>query len=100
VEAVVQAGLACIPAESLYYKCIHDVIQWYHEHPDDWRAVWQKIEDKWQDDIDCVPGHAFNIDAKLNGAYIVMGLLYGRFQPCVDRIATATPRMPRAFWAA
>lgn len=77
VEAVVQSGLACIPKGSLYYKCIHDVIQWYHEHPDDWRAVWQKIEDKWQDDVDCVPGHAFNIDAKLNGAYIVMGLLYG-----------------------
>jgi hypothetical protein len=36
------------------------------------------VEKKWQDDIDCVPGSPFNIDAKLNGAYIVMGLLYGK----------------------
>ncbi len=34
--------------------------------------------DKWQDDVDCAPGNPFNIDAKLNGAYIAMGLLYGQ----------------------
>ena len=77
VEKVIRAGLACIPAKSLYHKCISDVIRWYHEHPDDWRATWGKIEDKWQDDVDCVPGSPFNIDAKLNGAYIVIALLYG-----------------------
>jgi hypothetical protein len=78
VEKVVEAGLACIPAESLYHQCISDVINWYRQQPDDWRAVWHKIEDKWQDDIDCMPNHPFNIDAKINGAYIVMGLLYGQ----------------------
>ncbi|HPC15895.1 MAG TPA: ADP-ribosylglycohydrolase family protein [Candidatus Hydrogenedentes bacterium] len=77
VEKVVRAGLACIPAESLYYKCIADVIEWHKEHPGDWLAAWNKIEEKWQDDVDCAPGDPFNIDAKLNGAYIVMGLLYG-----------------------
>ena len=39
------------------------------------------IEAKWQDDNDCMPGNTFNIDAKLNGAYIVMGLLYGGGDP-------------------
>jgi hypothetical protein len=77
VEKVVREGLACIPAESLYAKCISDVIAWHAENPQDWKATWKKIETKWQDDIDCQPGKPFNIDAKLNGAYIVVGLLYG-----------------------
>ncbi len=77
VEKVIQEGLDCIPKESEYYKCIADVMQWYHETPDDWLAAWNKIEQKWQDDVDCGPGNPINIDAKLNGAYIVMGLLYG-----------------------
>lgn len=77
VGKVVRAGLACIPAESTYAACIRDVIQWHGEHPEDWLAAWRKLEDKWQDDVDCLPGEAFNIDARINGAYIVMGLLYG-----------------------
>ena len=81
VGKVVRAGLSCIPRGSLYYKCIADVIRWHAEKPEDWRATWRKIEDKWQDDIDCKPGHPFNIDAKLNGAYIAMGLLYGQGDP-------------------
>ncbi|MBN2310884.1 MAG: ADP-ribosylglycohydrolase family protein, partial [Candidatus Hydrogenedentes bacterium] len=77
VAKVVAAGLACIPEESLYHQCISDVVAWHREQPGDWLAVWQRIEDRWQDDVDCAPGNPFNIDAKLNGAYIVMGLLYG-----------------------
>ncbi len=77
VMKVIRAGLACIPVESLYHKCISDVIAWHKDQPEDWLAVWKKIEEKWQDDVDCSPGNPFNIDAKLNGAYIVMGLLYG-----------------------
>lgn len=77
VLRVVKAGLACIPEASTYHQCISDVIQWHAEHPDDWQTTWKLIEAKWQDDVDCAPGDGFNIDAKLNGAYIVMGLLYG-----------------------
>lgn len=77
VEKVVRAALACIPAESTYSKCVRDTIKWYHEDPGDWLATWKKVEARWQDDVDCMPGNPFNIDAKLNGAYIVIGLLYG-----------------------
>lgn len=77
IEKVIRAGLDCIPAESTYRQCIADVLAWHREHPTDWLAAWHKIEAKWQDDDDCAPGEAFNIDAKLNGAYVVMGLLYG-----------------------
>jgi len=77
VRKVIDAGLGCIPAESLYAKCIRDVVAWHRAEPNDWRAVWKKIEDKYNDDRDCEPGKPFNIDAHLNGAYVVMGLLYG-----------------------
>jgi hypothetical protein len=77
VSTVVQSGLACIPEASLYHQCISDVVRWHAETPDDWLAAWNRIEKKWQDDVDCQPGNPFNIDAKLNGAYVVMGLLYG-----------------------
>ncbi len=75
---VVEAGLACIPAESPYGKLIQDVLDW-SKTESDWRAVWQKVEDKWNKDDVCPDGahRGFNIDAKLNGAYIVIGLLYG-----------------------
>ncbi len=77
VMAVINAGLAAIPAESNYHKIISDVIQWHAAEPKDWLSVWHKIEDKWQTDVDCLPGSPVNINASLNGAYIVMGLLYG-----------------------
>lgn len=77
IEKVVRAGLACIPEGSPYHECISDVLAWHREAPNDWLGTWEKIEAKWQDDVDCAPGNPFNIDAKLNGAYIVMGLLYG-----------------------
>lgn len=77
VPAVVKAGLECIPPASQYRLCIEDTMRWHDIHPDDWLATWHKIETKWQDDVDCSRGDAFNIDAKLNGAYIVVGLLYG-----------------------
>ena len=81
---IVEAGLECIPAESQFAECIRDVLAWYRQEPNDWQKTWQKIEEKYQDNHDyrrfsCGgPDSAFNIDAKINGAYIVMGLLYGR----------------------
>ncbi|NMC20179.1 MAG: ADP-ribosylglycohydrolase family protein [Thermogutta sp.] len=79
---LVEAGLRCIPAQSQYAECIRDVLAWWRASPDDWQAVWKKINDKYHLNPDyrrasCSKGD-FNIDAKLNGAYIVMGLLYGR----------------------
>jgi hypothetical protein len=75
---VAEAGLACIPVESPYAKLISDVLAWSKDEPD-WRKVWQKIEDKWDKDDCCPDGvhRPFNIDAKLNGGYVAMGLLYG-----------------------
>jgi hypothetical protein len=77
---VAEAGLACIPPQSEYAKLVRDLLAWSAQYPDDWQKVWRMIEDKWDKDDPCPDGalSAFNIDAKLNGAYIAFGLLYGK----------------------
>jgi hypothetical protein len=76
----VEAGLRSIPAESGYGRLIRDVLDWSAAHPDDWTKTWQLVEDKWDAGDRCVDGalSPFNIDAKLNGAYVALGLLYGK----------------------
>jgi len=80
---IIKAGLKCIPEGSQYYECITDVLKWYKENPNDWEKTWGMINDKYHLNPEyrkftCSgPGDSFNIDAKINGAYIVMGMLYG-----------------------
>jgi hypothetical protein len=83
INKIIEKALSSIPAESDYYKIIKDVIRLHQHYPSDWRASWQELEDKWGDVDICGDGagQPFNIDAKLNGAYIVMGLLYGDGDP-------------------
>jgi hypothetical protein len=78
VDFIVNEALKTIPQESDYYKCQADVIAWCGEN-EDWRTTWQLLEDKWGDDLSCPNGikNPFNIEALMNSAYIVMGLLYG-----------------------
>ena len=78
-RAIVEAGLAVLPTESSYAQVIADLLTWYERNPDDWRKAWYLLEGKWNGNEVCPSGahHPFNIDAKLNGAYVAMGLLYG-----------------------
>jgi len=77
---VVEIGLSCIPAKSPYALVISDVLAWSKQYPSDWEKVWKLIEDKWNKNDPCPEGalRPFNIDAKLNGAYIALGLLFGK----------------------
>ncbi len=83
VHKVIEAGLACIPRESLYTQCIRDVVQWYKENPNDFEKTWGLIMNKYYRTFDHQPFASKHkevwipIDAKINGAFIVMGLLYG-----------------------
>ncbi|MGB5847656.1 MAG: ADP-ribosylglycohydrolase family protein [Ignavibacteriaceae bacterium] len=79
VHYVVEEALKAIPEESKYYRVISDVISWYKENPDDWKETWFKVQKKWGEDIGCPDGvySIFNIDATINSAWIVLGLLYG-----------------------
>ncbi|MDR0336718.1 MAG: ADP-ribosylglycohydrolase family protein [Planctomycetaceae bacterium] len=79
---IIRAGLACIPQDSQYAEMVCDLLKWYEENPNNWETTWTKIEAKYQKNKDyrrfsCHSG-AFNIDAKINGAYILVGLLYGK----------------------
>lgn len=80
IEAIVREALKSVPAESEFYQCIHDVITWYEAYPDDWKRNWFEVEKKWSFEKGCPDGvfRPFNIDAKINAAYIVIGLLYGK----------------------
>ncbi|MDZ7724230.1 MAG: ADP-ribosylglycohydrolase family protein [candidate division KSB1 bacterium] len=78
IKLIVENALKTIPAESGYAQCIQHTLDLYETYPDDWRAAWQELEERWGDTDISGPLNPFNIDAKLNGAYIVMGLLYGQ----------------------
>jgi len=79
VREVVEKGLRAIPARSTYAQLIRDVIRWHDENPNDWLKTWHLLQEKWGETDHCPDGYKkpFNIDAKLNGGYVVIGLLYG-----------------------
>ena len=56
------------------------MIAWHKKYPDDWKQTWLEVQKKWANDIGCPEGVfvPFNIDAKVNAAYVVIGLLYGQ----------------------
>ncbi|HKK68955.1 MAG TPA: ADP-ribosylglycohydrolase family protein, partial [Bacteroidales bacterium] len=50
------------------------------QYPNDWKKAWFEAQKKWTADKGCPRGvfQPFNIDAKINAAYIIIGLLYGQ----------------------
>jgi len=79
IEDIVKSAISIIPSESKFARCINDVIKWHDENQDDWKATWYKTNQKWSEDIGSPLGvfEPFNIDAKINSAWVVIGLLYG-----------------------
>lgn len=80
IEHIVEEALKTIPSKSEFYQCIHDVIEWHKKFPDDWKQTWLMVQKKWANDIGCPDGvfAPFDIDAKVNAAYVTIGLLYGK----------------------
>jgi hypothetical protein len=80
IVAVVEQAVLNLPEGSRYRRCIEDVLGWWREYPEDWRECWFQVQKEYADDVGCPAGALapFNIDAVVNGAYIVIGLLYGR----------------------
>lgn len=91
INYVTEEALKVIPEQSNYYKCMADVIAWHKAYPDNWEITWALVDHKYGWDIGCPSGvnQAFNIDAVINSAYILIGLLYGQkdFAKTID-IAT------------
>ncbi len=80
INYIVSEALKTIPKQSEFYQSISDVIAWHKKYPNDWKQTWLEIQKKWANDIGCPEGVfvPFNIDAKVNAAYVVLGLLYGQ----------------------
>jgi ADP-ribosylglycohydrolase len=79
ISFIIDQALKTIPPQSEFYQCISDVLGWHKKYPDDWKQTWLEIQKKWANDIGCPDGvfAPFDIDAKVNAGYVVMGLLYG-----------------------
>ena len=79
INFIVKEGLKMLPENCDFHACMVDVITW-SEQNEDWKQTWQLLEDKWGHDMTCPQGYLdpFNIEAKMNCAYIIMSLLYGK----------------------
>lgn len=80
IGQIVAAGQAAVPAGTEYRRMIDDVLGWYRQNPRNWRAAWRLLTNTWGTPDHAHPeeGRGFNIDATLNGGYVLLGLLYGR----------------------
>lgn len=79
IHFIVSEALKTIPEKSSFYQCIADVIKWHKQYPNDWKQTWFELQKKHAEEVGCPEGvfHPLNIDARINAAYIVLGLLYG-----------------------
>jgi hypothetical protein len=79
INFIIAQGLKPIPENTKFYQAISDVIKWHKQYPDDWKQCWFEFEKKHTSEVGCPEGvfNAFNIDASVNAAYVVIGLLYG-----------------------
>jgi hypothetical protein len=84
MRRLARTALRSIPAESQYAEMVCDMLRWSKENAE-WEKTWQLIENKYHKDKNychgLCPGQdnlkEFSIDVKLNGAYVLLGLLYG-----------------------
>jgi len=75
---VIDAGLACIPADSQYAEMVRDMVRWYRENPNDWQKTWALAYQKYRKDPAYQKASNGGIDVKINGAMVLLGMLYGQ----------------------
>jgi len=90
VRKIIEAGLKCIPAESQYAGMVRDVCRWHDENPQDWEKAWAEVNARYFRDPAYHRYSGGGIDAKLNGACVLLGLLYGDGDP--DKTMTIATR--------
>ncbi len=70
-----------IPRDSQYAEMVRDLVAWYRADPDHWEATWEKCQEKYRREPAYQKASNGGIDCKINGAYVLMGLLYGQRDP-------------------
>lgn len=81
IRKVVEAGLEAIPAGSQHAEMVRDMLAWSKAEPDDWQATWLRCQAKYRLNPEYQKASNGGIDCKINGAYVLMGLLYGKGDP-------------------
>lgn len=79
VDKLLDSALAAIPGESEYAQMVRNVRAWHRESPNDWTECWEKILAKYSKRKNpAMKDSNGGIDARVNGAAVVLGLLYGK----------------------
>lgn len=78
IREAIDIAISAIPEDTEFRTVMEQVVSQY-ESGKKWEECWAYIEEKWGNDDRCVAYAPYdsNIDAKLNAAYVLMGLLYG-----------------------
>ena len=75
---LVETALRAIPAESQYAGMVRDMLAWYKADSSNWENTWKLCQEKYRKNPEFQKASNGGIDCKINGAYVVMGLLYGQ----------------------
>jgi hypothetical protein len=75
---IAEKALQSIPAESQYAEMVRDLIAWSKADPANWTNTWNKCQQKYRKNPEYQKASNGGIDCKINGAYVLMGLLHGQ----------------------
>ncbi len=81
IERLVTMALTAIPAASQYAEMVRDLLAWHRAHPDNWEQTWTLAHEKYRRNPDYQRASNGSIDCKINGACVLIGLLYGAGDP-------------------
>ena len=82
IVKVIEAALKAIPAESQHAEMVRDMLKWSQEIPT-WEECWQRCQEKYRKNPEYLKASTGldGIDCKINTAYVLIGLLYGKGDP-------------------
>ncbi len=78
---IAETALAAIPAGCQYAEMVRDLIAWYRADPNNWEKTWQLCQRKYRENPAYQKDSNGDIDCKINGAYVLLGLFYGHGDP-------------------
>jgi hypothetical protein len=78
---IVETALQAIPAKSQYAEMVRDLFAWYRADPNDWEKAWGLCQKKYRENPEYQKASNGGIDCKINGAYVLLGLLWGQRDP-------------------
>ncbi|MBN2507181.1 MAG: ADP-ribosylglycohydrolase family protein [Verrucomicrobia bacterium] len=76
-----ETALKAIPAGSQYAEMVRDMVAWHKADPGDWQKAWRLCQGKYRENPEYQKASNGGIDCKINGAYVLMGLLFGKGDP-------------------